>query len=309
MRSLDAFITSASDIESHDKYRFSLPSLNYAIGDMDGFEGGRVLTLYGPYSSGKSSLALDLIANTQIAGHTCAYVDFERSYRIDHATRYGVNSDDLLLIKTDTSEQGLEAALYVIRERGVKLLVIDSIGAAEPESEVDKTLMDPEKVSSQASFQTRWSRRVPAILDNYGAAIVLIAQIRSRFKGMKETKPGIPNALLHLSSVMVETRRIKNVAGKKTLVRATVTKNKLAPEGMLADFWIDFAGGIDVNASVFSSAVDLGIVTQKGAHYTYNNEKAHGAEKAIHTFPMDDIKKKVEDRLNERIAKRDYNNG
>lgn len=289
-----AFIKSAAAVPSAMFFPFSLLSLNLAVGDIRGIKGGRIVQLIGNPSSGKSTLALDLIANAQKAGIKCAYVDFERTFDPVYSKTLGVDLDNLQMVKPDFAEQGLEITELLIKEANVQLVIIDSIPAAVPSTESEKGYSDAEKMAVAAGYITRFCRRIIPIIDNYNAMIVILNQYRANISTLarSESKPYGPRALGYASSVIIELARIKN-EDIKTTVQAKVTKNKLAPERKVSEFTLVYGEGPDTTLDMLTLAEQHGIITKRGAWYVYEDIKAQGVENAKVQFPLDTIRAKL----------------
>ncbi len=289
-----SFITSAAAIQNVTYYPFSLLSLNLAIGDIRGVRSGRIIQLIGNPSSGKSTLALDLIANAQKNAIKCAYVDFERTFDLSYSSTLGVDLKSLQMVKPDFAEQGLEITELLIKDGGVQLIVIDSIPAAVPSVESEKGYSDNEKMAVAAGYITRFCRRVIPIIDNYNALIVILNQYRANISTLarSESKPYGPRALGYASSLIIELARVKN-EDLKTTVHAKATKNKMAPERKMAEFTLVYGQGPDVVGDILTLAEQYGIVTKRGAWYVYGDLKAQGSENAKLLFPIEEIKTKL----------------
>lgn len=289
-----AFIKAASTVNSMQHFPFSLMSLNLAIGDIQGIRGGRVVQIIGNPSSGKSTLALDLIANAQKNGLNCAYVDFERTFDPKYSRVVGVDLDKLQMVKPDFAEQGLEITELLIKEGNVKLVVIDSIPAAVPSTESEKGYNDAEKMAVAAGYITRFCRRIVPIVDNYNALVVILNQYRANISTLarSESKPYGPRALGYASSLIIELTRVKN-EDLKTIVQARATKNKLAPERKVAEFTLTYGKGPEVETDLMLLAEQYGIVTKRGAWYNYGELKAQGVDNAKLVFPLEEIRQKL----------------
>lgn len=298
-----AFIKAASTTTDIVHFPFSLMSLNIAVGDIKGVKGGKIMQLIGNPSSGKSTLALDLIANAQNLGVKCAYVDFERTFDPKYSTSLGVNLESLTMVKPDYAEQGLEITELLIKDAAVKLVVIDSIPAAVPSVESEKGYADSEKMAVAASYITRFCRRVIPIVDNYNALIVILNQYRANMSTLarSESKPYGPRALGYASSLIIELTRIKN-EDLKTIVQARATKNKMAPERKISEFTLIYGEGPDYKNDIITLAEQYGIVTKRGAWYVYQDMKVQGAEGAKKMFPIDEIRVKILEEVNRERA-------
>jgi recombination protein RecA len=289
-----SFIKSASAVNIVQHFPFSLLSLNLVIGDIAGIRAGRIVQLIGNPSSGKSTLALDLIANAQRNNVKCAYVDFERTFDPNYSKVIGVDLDKLQMVKPDFAEQGLEITELLIKEGGTQLVVIDSIPAAVPSTESEKGYNDSEKMAVAASYITRFCRRIVPIVDNYNALVVILNQYRANISTLarSESKPYGPRALGYASSLIIELTRIKN-EDLKTIVQARATKNKMAPERKIAEFTLTYGRGPEIETDLMLLAEQYGIVTKRGAWYVYGDLKAQGVENAKLTFPLEEIRLKL----------------
>jgi recombination protein RecA len=268
----------------------SLLSLNEILGG--GLRSGRLYEIVGDRSAGKTTLSLDFIANAQKNGYTCVYVDFERTYDEVYAKTCGV-SDDLIIVKADTTETGLTIVEELIKA-GAKVIVIDSIPAAVPSSEMDKDYNDSEKMASAAGIITRFCKRIVPIADNHGAIIITLNQYRANISTMsrKEKKFYGPFQLHYTASAIIELVRIKN-EDTNTIVRATLDKNKTGAEKLSCEFTVIYGKGLDVAAEVIEYAIDKGIIQKKGAWYYYGELKAQGLEQAKELFPIGEIRNKL----------------
>jgi len=289
-----AFIKAASSVSEFTYIPFSLMSLNQVVGDSRGVKSGRIIQLIGNPSSGKSTLALDLIANAQKLGLKCAYVDFERTFDAGYSKVLGVDLDNLQMVKPDFAEQGLEITELLIKDGGVQLVVIDSIPAAVPSVESEKGYNDNEKMAVAAGYITRFCRRVIPILDNNSALIVILNQYRANISTLarSESKPYGPRALGYASSLILDLARIKN-EDTRTLIQARASKNKLAPERGITEFTLVYGRGPDVAGDILTLAEQRGIVQKRGAWYMYATYKAQGIENAKLQFPLEEIRVKL----------------
>ena len=289
------FINTTAPIEW---YQFSLISLNKIVGGK-GIKGGRVIQLLGNKSSGKSSLALDLIANAQKNGKTCAYIDFECTYDSDYASFLGVNTDDLIVVNTDTAENGFMLCEKLV-DSGVSLIVIDSIAAPVSKSELDKDLNDNEKMASTAGLITRFLKRMLPRLRNTGALLVVINQNRANISSMpnaKATKPFGASALQFAITLNIELVRIKN-GEDETIVQCFTEKNKQGgKERSKCEIIMSYGEGFDVAHDVIINALELGILDKKGnTYYTTIDEveyKAVGMKQAKEKLPIEKLREMI----------------
>lgn len=271
-------------------------SLNIAVGDVRGVESGRIVQIVGKQSSGKTTLALDIIAwHHHMTNQFVLYIDFERSFDQDYAAACGVNLDLLLVARPDTTEQGLTIAEEAIKSGDVKLVIIDSIAAAMPSSEVGKDYEDSMRMASNAGIITRFANRIVPLLDNNDSLVIVLNQLRKNFSTLSpETEvPFGGMALQYATSVTLQTAKIDTKASfQKTQV--IVKKNKTNnPQGR-TEFTIEYGTGIKHNLDIIDLAIARDIVQQTGkAWYAYGDLKANGKEKAGELFPLEEIKEKI----------------
>jgi recombination protein RecA len=260
-------------------------ALDLALG-IGGLPRGRVVEIYGPESSGKSTLAMHCVAEAQRLGGTCAYIDAEHAMDPVYASAIGVNIDDLLISQPDTGEQALEIADMLIRSASLDVIVIDSVAALTPKAEIEGDMGDSH-VGLQARLMSQALRKITANLNKSNTICIFINQLREKIGvmfGSPETTPG-GRALKFYSSVRLDIRRIESikdgadVVGNRTRVK--VVKNKVAPPFKQAEFDIMYGRGISAEGSLVDLGVELGVVKKSGAWYTYEGEQlGQGREKA-----------------------------
>jgi recombination protein RecA len=260
-------------------------ALDVALG-VGGLPRGRIVEIYGPESSGKSTLATHVVAEAQRNGGTCAYIDAEHAMDPVYAAAIGVNIDELLISQPDTGEQGLEIADMLIRSGSLDVIVIDSVAALVPRAEIEGEMGDTH-VGLQARLMSQALRKLTGNLSRSQTIAIFINQLREKIGvmfGSPETTPG-GRALKFYSSVRLDIRRIESlkdgseVIGNRTRVK--VVKNKCAPPFKQAEFDIMYGKGISREGSVIDLGVDLGIVKKSGAWFTYEGEQlGQGREKA-----------------------------
>ncbi len=260
-------------------------ALDVALG-VGGLPRGRIVEIFGPESSGKSTLATHVVAEAQRNGGTCAYIDAEHAMDPVYARAIGVNIDELLISQPDTGEQGLEIADMLIRSGSLDVIVIDSVAALVPRAEIEGEMGDTH-VGLQARLMSQALRKLTANLNRSQTIAIFINQLREKIGvmfGSPETTPG-GRALKFYSSVRLDIRRIESlkdgaeVVGNRTRVK--VVKNKCAPPFRQAEFDIMYGKGISREGSVIDLGVELGIVKKAGAWFTYEGEQlGQGREKA-----------------------------
>ena len=260
-------------------------ALDIALG-IGGLPRGRIVEIFGPESSGKSTLAMHVVAEAQRNGGICAYIDAEHAMDPVYARAIGVNVDDLLISQPDTGEQALEIADMLIRSGALDVIVIDSVAALTPRAEIEGDMGDSH-VGLQARLMSQALRKLTGTLNKSNTIAVFINQLREKIGvmyGSPETTPG-GRALKFYSSVRLDIRRIESikdgaeVVGNRTRVK--VVKNKVSPPFKQAEFDIMYGKGISREGSLIDVAVDLGIAKKSGAWYTYEGEQlGQGRENA-----------------------------
>lgn len=267
-----------------DKERVKIPSistgslgLDVALG-IGGLPRGRIVEIYGPESSGKTTLTLQVIAEAQKAGGTCAFIDAEHALDPVYAEKLGVNVDDMIVSQPDTGEQALEVTDMLVRSNAVDVLVVDSVAALTPKAEIEGEMGD-HHVGLQARLMSQALRKITGNIKNANCLVIFINQIRMKIGvmfGNPETTTG-GNALKFYSSVRLDIRRIgavkdgDEVTGNETRVK--VVKNKVAPPFKQTEFQILYGAGINRLGEVLDYGVKLGLVEKSGAWYSYQGDK------------------------------------
>jgi recombination protein RecA len=273
-------------------------SLDIALG-IGGLPRGRVVEIFGPESSGKSTLAMHVVAEAQRNGGICAYIDAEHAMDPVYAAAIGVNVDDLLISQPDTGEQALEIADMLIRSGALDVIVIDSVAALTPRAEIEGDMGDSH-VGLQARLMSQALRKLTATLNRSNTIAVFINQLREKIGvmfGSPETTPG-GRALKFYSSVRLDIRRIESikdgaeVIGNRTRVK--VVKNKTAPPFKSAEFDIMYGKGISREGSLIDVAVDLGIIKKSGAWYTYEGEQLGQGRENAKVFLAENLELMIE---------------
>ncbi len=278
-------------------------ALDIALG-IGGLPRGRVVEVFGPESSGKSTLAMHVVAEAQRNGGTCAYIDAEHAMDPVYASAIGVNVDELLISQPDTGEQALEITDMLIRSGALDVVVIDSVAALVPRAEIEGEMGDTH-VGLQARLMSQALRKLTANLNRSNTICLFINQLREKIGvmfGSPETTPG-GRALKFYSSVRLDIRRIESIkdgaeiTGNRTRVK--VVKNKVAPPFKQAEFDIMYGKGISREGSLLDVGVELGIVKKSGAWFTYEGEQLGQGRENAKTFLSENIDMMLE--ISEKI--------
>ncbi len=260
-------------------------NLDAAIG-IGGVPRGRITEIYGPESSGKTTLCLHLVANVQKAGGVAAYVDAEHALDVDYAKKLGVDVDNLLVSQPDTGEQALEIVEILVRSGAVDLVVIDSVAALVPKAEIEGEMGDSH-VGLQARLMSQALRKLAGAINRSNCSVVFINQLREKIGvmfGNPETTTG-GKALKFYASLRLDIRRIGPVKERETVVgnhvRVKVVKNKVAPPFKQAEFDVMFDEGISHTSLLVDIAAEAGIIQKSGAWYSYGDQRiGQGRENA-----------------------------
>ena len=268
--------------------------LDVALG-IGGLPKGRIVEIYGPESSGKTTLTLQLIAEAQKNGGTCAFIDAEHALDPQYAQNLGVNIEDLLVSQPDTGEQALEICDMVVRSAAVDVVIVDSVAALTPKAEIEGEMGD-HHVGLQARLMSQALRKMAGNIKNSNTLVVFINQIRMKIGvmfGSPETTTG-GNALKFYSSVRLDIRRIGSIKEGDEIVgnetRVKVIKNKVAPPFKQAEFQIMYGKGIYRFGEVLDLGVSLNLVDKAGAWYSYKGERIGQGKKNACEFLKDNFK-------------------
>ncbi|MFJ4388204.1 recombinase RecA [Pseudomonas soli] len=281
--------------------------LDIALG-IGGLPKGRIVEIYGPESSGKTTLTLSVIAEAQKSGATCAFVDAEHALDPEYAGKLGVNVDDLLVSQPDTGEQALEITDMLVRSNAVDVIIVDSVAALVPKAEIEGEMGDMH-VGLQARLMSQALRKITGNIKNANCLVIFINQIRMKIGvmfGSPETTTG-GNALKFYASVRLDIRRTgavkegDEVVGSETRVK--IVKNKVSPPFRQAEFQILYGKGIYRNGEIIDLGVSQGLVEKSGAWYSYQGNKIGqgkaNAAKYLQENPAigSEIEKQIRDKL------------
>src|SRR6478735_7710759 len=283
-------------------------ALDVALG-IGGLPRGRVIEVYGPESSGKTTVALHAVANAQAGGGVAAFIDAEHALDPEYARRLGVDTDALLVSQPDTGEQALEIADMLIRSGALDLIVIDSVAALVPRAEIEGEMGDSH-VGLQARLMSQALRKMTGALNSSGTTMIFINQLREKIGvmfGSPETTTG-GRALKFYSSVRLDVRRIETLKDGTDMVgnrtRVKVVKNKVAPPFKQAEFDIMYGQGISREGSLIDLGVEVGIIRKAGAWFTYDTDQlGQGRENArnyLRANPdlANELEKKIKELMN-----------
>lgn len=282
-------------------------ALDYALG-VKGYPKGRIIEIYGPESSGKTTLALHAIAEVQKAGGKAAFIDAENAIDPNYAKNLGVNIDELILSQPDSGEQGLEITEVLIRSGAIDLVVVDSVAALVPQQELDGEMSD-QQVGLQARMMSKAMRKLSGVMNRSNTTVIFINQLREKVGimfGNPETTPG-GRALKFYSSIRLDVRRSESikkgteVVGNKVNVR--VVKNKVAPPFRLAVIEIVYGEGISTTGEVIDLASEYEIIDKAGAWYSYQGERIGQGREAVRAFLKEnpDVFETIKAQLKERL--------
>ncbi len=294
---------------------FDIPSISTGALSLDlatgvgGIPKGRVIEIFGPESSGKTTLALHIIAEAQKQGGVAAFVDAEHALDVYYAKKLGVNTDELLVSQPDYGEQALEIAEMLVRSGGVDIVVVDSVAALVPRAELEGDMGDSH-MGLQARLMSQALRKLTGIVSKSHTSLIFINQIRTKIGvmfGNPETTTG-GNALKFYASMRIDIRRIgpikegEQVIGNRT--RAKVVKNKIAPPFKEAEFDIIYGEGISQEGNILDLGVNWGFIEKSGAWYTYKNQRlGQGRENAkSYLKEHPEIKREIEKMIKQKAG-------
>src|SRR6187402_286149 len=283
-------------------------ALDVALG-IGGLPRGRVVEIYGPESSGKTTVALHAIANAQADGGICAFIDAEHALDPDYARRLGVDTDSLLVSQPDNGEQALEIADMLVRSGALSLIVIDSVAALTPRAEIEGEMGDSH-VGLQARLMSQALRKMTGALNNSGTTAIFINQLREKIGvmfGSPETTTG-GRALKFYSSVRLDVRRIETLkdgtdaVGNRTRVK--VVKNKVSPPFKQAEFDIIYGQGISREGGLIDMGVEQSLVRKSGAWYTYEGDQLGQGKENDRVFLKDnpDLANELDKKIKEKLG-------
>jgi recombination protein RecA len=283
-------------------------ALDVALG-IGGLPRGRVIEIYGPESSGKTTVALHAVANAQAAGGVAAFIDAEHALDPEYARALGVDTDALLVSQPDTGEQALEIADMLVRSGALSIIVIDSVAALVPRAEIEGEMGDSH-VGLQARLMSQALRKITGALNSAGTTAIFINQLREKIGvmfGSPETTTG-GRALKFYASVRLDVRRIETLkdgsdaVGNRTRVK--VVKNKVAPPFKQAEFDIVYGQGISREGSLIDVGVEQGIIKKSGAWYTYQSDQLGQGKENVRGFLRDnpDLADEIEKKIKEKLG-------
>lgn len=274
--------------------------LDIALG-IGGFPRGRIIEIYGPESSGKTTLALHAVAEAQKTGGTCAFVDAEHALDPSYARKLGVNIDNLIISQPDTGEQALEIADTLVRSGAIDVLIVDSVAALVPKAELEGDMGDSH-MGLQARLMSQALRKLAGSINKTNCMVIFINQIRQKIGvmfGNPETTTG-GNALKFYASVRLDIRRVGSIKDKEDVVgnqtRVKVVKNKMAPPFKVVDFDIMYGEGISKTGELIDLGVSAGVIDKAGSWYSMGSQRIGQGKESARQFLKDnpDIANQIE---------------
>jgi recombination protein RecA len=283
-------------------------ALDIAIG-VGGIPRGRVIEIYGPESSGKTTLCLSIVAQAQKAGGIAAYIDAEHAMDSEYARKVGVDVDNLLISQPESGEQALQIVETLVRSSALDVIVVDSVAALVPRSEIDGDMGDPQ-MGMQARLMSQALRKLTAVMSKTNTSVIFINQLREKIGvmfGNPETTPG-GKALKFYASVRIDIRRVESIKnGTEVIgnrVKAKVVKNKVAPPFREGQFDIMFGEGINREGSILDMAVDHGIVEKAGTWFSYKADRLGQGRDAVRVFLKENpaLAQEIDDLVRAKLA-------
>ena len=282
--------------------------LDIALG-IGGLPKGRIVEIYGPESSGKTTLSMHCIAEAQKAGGIAAFIDAEHAFDKGYAEKLGIDTTNLLISQPDNGEQALEIAEHLIRSGAIDIIVIDSVAALVPKAEIEGE-MGESKMGLQARLMSQALRKLTGAINKSGCCCIFINQLREKIGvmfGNPETTTG-GNALKFYASVRLDIRRIgqikesaDNITGNRTKVK--VVKNKMAPPFKVIEFDIMYGEGISKIGEIIDLGVELGIINKAGSWFSYNGTKLGQGRDSVRTIFLDnpDMQDEIEAKIRQKV--------
>jgi recombination protein RecA len=295
-------------VAPHEAISTGSISIDYALG-IGGFPRGRVVEVFGPESSGKTTLTLQVIAEAQKAGGMAAFVDAEHALDAEYARKLGVDIENLLVSQPDNGEQALEIVEVLVRSNSVDVVVVDSVAALVPRAEIEGEMGDAQ-VGLQARLMSQALRKLTAVVAKSKTTLIFINQLREKIGvmfGSPETTTG-GRALKFYSSVRVDIRRIGAIKDGDVVVggrtRVKIVKNKMAPPFREAEFDIMYGEGVSREGDLVDIAVERKIIDKSGAWFSYGGERLGQGRENVKTFLKEhkDIRQTIEDRVRRELG-------
>ena len=295
-------------VQPHEAISTGSISIDYALG-IGGFPRGRVVEVYGPESSGKTTLTLQVIAEAQKLGGMAAFVDAEHALDAQYAKKLGVDIDNLLVSQPDNGEQALEIVEVLVRSGSVDVVVVDSVAALVPRAEIEGEMGDAQ-VGLQARLMSQALRKLTAVVAKSKTCLIFINQLREKIGvmfGSPETTTG-GRALKFYSSVRIDIRRIGAIKDGEAVVggrtRVKVVKNKMAPPFREAEFDIMYGEGVSREGDLIDLAVERKIIDKSGAWFSFSGERLGQGRENVKTFLKEhlDIRQTIEDRVRRELG-------